>query len=319
VSLLITGGAGFIGSHIVELLAPMYRVVVWDDFSTGKRESLPNGVEILEGDVRDEEGLTRACYEHKIETIIHLAAQSNVRESLANPYRDASVNVLGGVAILRACVTARVRRFIFASSGGAVYGERRRQPCPENAATSPLSPYGAAKLAVEVYLRTLGGPAGLRSVTLRLGNVYGPRQSPQGEAGVVSLFANAMLSGASPIIFGDGRQTRDFVYVRDVARAFKAALRAPAGIYNIGTGVESSVLEIAKLLSHEIGFTGAIVHRPSIRGEVRRNALDVSRAREGMRWRASTPLREGLRATVRWLARTDKPVLTLEETGASGR
>lgn len=300
-NVLVTGGAGFIGSHVVEaLLWAGHRVEVLDDLSTGDRARLPKKARFTRGDVRDARVVRDLIRRGRVEAVAHLAAQVNVRVSIADPAHDASLNVMGGLSVLRACAETGVRRLVFASSGGAIYGDQRRYPCREDAPARPASPYGVAKLSFEHYARAFEAASGPRTVLLRLANVYGPRQDPRGEAGVIAIFSERMLKGRAPRVFGDGGQTRDYVFVEDVARAFRAGLRARPGVYNVGTGRETSVNTLVREIAERTGFSGKARHEPAIRGEVRRNVLDIRRARRMLGWRPAVRLGEGLDRTVGW-------------------
>ncbi|HSC48888.1 MAG TPA: NAD-dependent epimerase/dehydratase family protein [Gaiellaceae bacterium] len=291
---VVTGGAGFIGSHVVEaLLARGNEVTVVDDLSNGKRENVPDGARLVVADVR--EGLVPLFEAASPEAVFHLAAQVDVRVSVERPDHDASVNVLGTVAVLEAAraVDAQV---VFSSTGGAIYGECDG-PAPESAERRPLAPYGVSKLAGEEYLAAYNRLYGTRHVSLRYGNVYGPRQDPHGEAGVVAIFLGALAAGQAPRVFGDGRQTRDYVYAGDVARASLAAAGQDGGVFNVGTGLETSVLELYELSRKVAGSSLEAVEAPARLGELQRSVLDVSLAERELGWRAEVPLEEGLRRT----------------------
>jgi UDP-glucose 4-epimerase len=291
---VVTGGAGFIGSHVVEaLLARGDEVTVVDDLSNGKRENVPGGAELVVADIR--EGLERVFEEARPEVVFHLAAQVDVRVSVERPDHDASVNVLGTVAVLEAAraVDAQV---VFSSTGGAIYGECDG-PAPESAERRPLAPYGVSKLAGEEYLAAYNRLYETRHVSLRYGNVYGPRQDPHGEAGVVAIFLGALSRGEAPRIFGDGSQSRDYVYAGDVARASLAAAGRPGGVFNVGTGTETSVVELYSLCRAVAGSSLEAVEAPARLGELQRSVLDVSLAERELGWRPEVPLEEGLRAT----------------------
>jgi UDP-glucose 4-epimerase len=290
----VTGGAGFIGSHVVEaLLGRGDEVTVVDDLSNGKRENVPGAAELVVADVR--EGLGPVFGEARPEVVFHLAAQVDVRVSVERPDHDASVNVLGTVGVLEAAraVGAQV---IFSSTGGAIYGECDG-PAPESAARRPLAPYGVSKLAGEEYLAAYNRLYETSHVSLRYGNVYGPRQDPHGEAGVVAIFLGALAGGQAPRIFGDGRQTRDYVYAGDVARASLAAAGQAGGVFNIGTGKETSVVDLYSLCRTVAGSPLEAVEAPARLGELQRSVLDVSLAQRELGWRADVPLEEGLRLT----------------------
>jgi UDP-glucose 4-epimerase len=292
---LVTGGAGFIGSHVVEaLLARGDEVHVVDDLSKGKRERVPAAAILHVHDIR--EPLDAIVRESGAEAIVHLAAQADVRVSVADPAFDASVNVLGTVNVLQAAqhVDARV---VFASTGGAIYGECDR-PARESDPCLPLSPYGAAKLAGEGYLGAYARLSGTPHVSLRFGNVYGPRQDPHGEAGVVAIFLGRLLDGTACRIFGDGSQSRDYVYVEDVTRATVAALAGDSdGVFNVGTGVATSVLELYEICRSTVGTDAAAVHEAARPGELGRSVLDGELAAATLGFRPATALASGIAMT----------------------
>jgi UDP-glucose 4-epimerase len=299
---VVTGGAGFVGSHLADALRDRGDdVLVIDDLSKGRDDRL-DGVAFVRGDVRDGPALARVVGEHGTEVVFHLAAQADVRASVADPVADLEINVAGTVHALEAAraVGARV---VFASTGGAIYGDTDERPTPETAPTSPEAPYGTAKLCAEEYLRLYNRLHGTRHCILRLGNVYGPRQDPAGEAGVVSIFAGRIVRGeAPPLVFGDGRQTRDYVYVGDVVDAFLAAADAGAtGCWNVGTGVETSVLD---LLAGFAAVTGRAVEpefAPARAGELEASALDGARAAADLGFRPRVGLEDGLARVYRWV------------------
>jgi UDP-glucose 4-epimerase len=294
VAVLVTGGAGFIGSHVAEGLAARGEdVVVLDDLSSGKRENLPDGVELVEGDIR--EPLAELFAKVQPTTCYHLAAQIDVRVSVARPDHDAEINVLGTVNLLQAALEHGTK-IVFSSTGGAIYGECER-PASEEAPRMPIAPYGTAKLAAEEYLATYNRLYGTKHVSLRYGNVYGPRQDPHGEAGVVAIFFNKLRDGETPLVFGDGSQTRDYVYVGDVVRATLAAAEREGGVYNVGTGRETSVVELLELCQRIAGTSFEPELAPPRPGELQRSVLDPSRAVDELSWRPERSLDEGLRET----------------------
>ncbi|MEK6271307.1 MAG: GDP-mannose 4,6-dehydratase [Actinomycetota bacterium] len=302
---LVTGGAGFIGSHLVDaLLERGDRVVVIDDLSTGRRENLEGavakGAVLLESDITDAAAVTHAFETRRPEVVFHLAAQIDVRRSVSEPVFDLGVNVAGTLNLLEAARHTQVRRFTLASTGGAIYGEGagRGLPLDEQAECRPDAPYGQSKYAAEGYLSLYGRLYGLSAVALRLGNVYGSRQDPLGEAGVVAIFCGALLGGGTPRVFGDGHQTRDYVYVGDVVEAFLAGAGSEAqGTYNVGTGVETSVLELGRLLAGVCDRAFDPEMAPARPGEVQRIAIDSALAASDLGWRPRTALEQGLRST----------------------
>ena len=294
-TVLVTGGAGFIGSHVAEALVARGKdVVVLDDLSSGKRENLPEGAELVEGDIREPQDELFAGV--KPDVCFHLAAQADVRVSVARPEHDARINVIGTINLLEAA-REHGTQLVFSSTGGAIYGECDG-PAPEDAPRQPLAPYGTSKLAGEEYLATYNRLHGTKHVALRYGNVYGPRQDPHGEAGVVAIFFKRFLSGEQPKVFGDGKQTRDYVYVVDVVRATLAAAERDGGVYNVGTGRETSVVELFDLCRRVAG-KGDVEPEfaPPRPGELQRSVLDVSRAVDELGWRPEHSLEEGLRET----------------------
>jgi UDP-glucose 4-epimerase len=304
---LVTGGAGFIGSNLVDaLLERGHEVTAVDDLSTGRSQNLEaaleRGAELIEADIRDGAAMRELAVGQHPETIFHLAAQIDVRVSVADPAFDASVNVGGTANLLEAARAAGTRRFVFISTGGAIYGEGEGSELPlrENAAIAPLAPYGQSKFCGEGYVALYERLYGLSGISLRLGNVYGPRQDPLGEAGVIAIFCGRLREGRRPTVFGDGRQTRDYIYVGDVVDAILAAAKAgPGGAFNIGTGRETSVLELVELLRELGGADGFEPEfAPPRPGEVQRVAIDPMRARQALGWRAEMELRAGMERTL---------------------
>ncbi len=304
--ILVTGGAGFIGSHMVDaFLAQGHRVAVIDDLSTGQRDLVDERAAFYAGDIGDAGLVERVFAEFRPEVVNHHAAQMDVRRSVSDPGFDARVNILGSLTLLDACVRHGTGRFIFASSGGAVYGEQSVFPADERHPTDPVSPYGVSKLATEKYLRAYREVHGIGYTALRYANVFGPRQNPFGEAGVVAIFAHRLLAGEEPLINGDGVQTRDYVYVGDVVAANLAALDGPESVVvNIGTGHETSVVDIYRGVVAAVGWGGDEQHGPAKSGEQLRSVIDPIYAWELWGWRPQVPLEEGLRRTIRFFRRT---------------
>jgi UDP-glucose 4-epimerase len=297
--LLVTGGAGFIGSTIADLfLSKGWEVAVLDDLSSGKRENVAKGVKLFQFDVRSPEA-AKAVGDFRPDVLCHHAAQIDVRRSMADPRYDADVNVGGLLNLLQAAAAAGVKQVLFASSGGAGYGETDVIPSPETLLPAPVSAYGAAKMASELYLGVYRASHGLRAACLRYSNVYGPRQDPHGEAGVVAIFCGRLLDGKPCTIYGDGEQTRDYVFVADVARANLLAAEAGLdGSVNVATGVETDVVQLYGHLAHAAGVTAPPLFAPGRPGEQRRSCLDPSLALKKLGWKPETKLADGLARTL---------------------
>ncbi len=298
-NILVTGGAGFIGSNIADAYVEAgHDVLVIDDLSSGKWDNAPAAARFVLCDI-DSETAVEAIRTFRPEVVNHHAAQINVRASVADPGFDAQVNILGTIRLLEACRQNGVRKFLFASSGGAGYGEQLRFPADENHPTWPVSPYGAAKIAAELYLNFYRVQYGLDYTALRYSNVYGPRQDPHGEAGVVAIFCERLLKGQTAIVNGDGEQTRDYVYVGDVVRANIAALEKGGGrSINIGTGIETSVNTIFRTLRNLSGSSQEEIHGPPMSGEQQRSCLENLLALEELGWYPEVSLEEGLARTL---------------------
>jgi UDP-glucose 4-epimerase len=299
--ILVTGGAGFVGSHVADAyLAAGHEVAVVDALIGGGTYRAPDGVAFFRADIRGPE-LAEVFQRVRPEVVSHHAALANVRRSLVDPVADAETNVAGTLHVLTLAVSTGVRQVIFASTAGALYGEPHTLPVGEEHPILPTSPYGLHKSVGEQYLAYFHRTAGLAVAVLRYGNVYGPRQDPATEAGVIAIFTEALLRGRRPVIFGDGTQVRDFVYAGDVARANLLALgRDLPEPVHIGTGTGISVNELAAVLAEAVGVHTDPVYGPPVPGEVHRIVLDVHRAERLLGWRARVPLEEGLRRTVEW-------------------
>lgn len=300
--ILVTGGAGFIGSHVADRLhADGHSVTVLDDLSTGLRENVGVGIAFERGDVCDVATVRRVLRDRKPEVIFHLAAQMDVRRSTRDPEFDARVNILGGLGLVREAIAAGVRRIVYASTGGAVYGDVpvAHLPVRETEIPFPISEYGASKLAFEHYLRVYASRRQIEYVALRFPNVYGPRQRPDGEAGVIAIFAGRMLRGEECVIFGDGSKTRDYVYVSDVVAANVNAMTAPKNlVLNLGSGRETKDIEIFEAVARATGYTRPPTYAPARPGEVGRICLDASEAKRLLGWTAQVPLADGVRRVV---------------------
>jgi UDP-glucose 4-epimerase len=313
---LVTGGAGFIGSNLVDaLLDQGHEVAAVDDLSTGRAENLDparrRGIAFHEADIRDAARLAEIFAAETPDIVFHLAAQIDVRKSIEDPAFDAGVNVIGTINVLEAARTSGVRRVVNTSTGGAIYGDVRVIPTPESTPPRPMAAYGQSKFCAEAYCGWFERLHGLSAVTLRYGNVYGPRQDPLGEAGVIAIFCGKLIAGERPVIYGDGRQTRDYTYVADVVAANLAAARHPEahGVYNVGTGTEASVLEVLAALRRAGGLGEDDLvpeFAPARLGELQRSALDVSRARAELGFEARHDLADGMRRTLEW-ARSAQP------------
>jgi UDP-glucose 4-epimerase len=301
---LVSGGSGFIGSHLVDaLLDRGDEVVAVDNLSTGRRSNLEGaldrGARLIEEDIRDGDVMKKLFAQEQPEIVFHLAAQMDVRVSTARPNYDAEINVLGTLNLLEAARVSNAKRFVFTSTGGAIYGEAEQLPAGEDSPIRPEAPYGQAKFAAEGYCELYRRLHGLSTVSLRLGNVYGPRQDPFGEAGVIAIFCGKLLEGGRPTVFGDGKQTRDYIYVGDVVRAHLiVAGNDLNGSFNVGRGEETSVLDVVEILG---GFGDGVFEAdfaPERPGEVLRNALDPSRSKEVLGFEAKVAVSDGLRLTL---------------------
>jgi UDP-glucose 4-epimerase len=300
-SICVTGGAGFIGSHVAEALVSRgHRVIILDDLSSGRRANVPAGAELVVLDVRSREA-AELLVDRGVEILVHHAAQMDVRRSVEDPRFDADVNILGLLNLLEAARRGRVRQTVLASTGGAIYGEQDSFPAGEDHQVRPLSPYGVAKLASERYLYFYHCQYGLDATCLRYANVYGPRQNPHGEAGVVAIFLHKLLAGQQPLINGDGLQTRDYVFVGDVVSANVAALGRPGfNIYNVGTGIETDVNTLFAHLHRAIGSGPAAAHGPGKAGEQLRSSISSALLERELGVTIATPLADGLARTAAW-------------------
>ncbi|MEA2015810.1 MAG: SDR family NAD(P)-dependent oxidoreductase [Actinomycetota bacterium] len=300
-NILVTGGAGFIGSNVVAALVEKgYKVVVVDDLSTGKKENLNPDVQFFNIDLRDKDALNKVFQKIKPEVIYHTAAQIDVRKSAADPTFDASVNIIGSINLFELALKYNVRRIIFSSTGGALYGEPESLPAGEDTLIAPLAPYGVSKYCTEQYLNYFKRMYEIERVILRYANVYGPRQDPLGEAGVIAIFTGRILNGENPIIYGDGNQTRDYVYVDDIVKANLLAMDGKQGIYNIGTGIETPVNELVKMFSTVLNKDIKPVYEPPRKGEVQRISLDGTKANKELGFIPQFSLEEGLKKTIKW-------------------
>ncbi|MEC4687110.1 MAG: NAD-dependent epimerase/dehydratase family protein [Nitrospirota bacterium] len=301
---MVTGGAGFIGSHLVDrLIQEGHEAVVVDNLSTGKRKHVNRAARLYKLDVQSPR-LERVFRKERPSVLMHLAAQMDIRRSVEDPIFDAQSNILGTINVLEQAVHHGSRKVVFASSGGAIYGEQEVFPAPESHPTRPLSPYGISKLAGEFYLAYYHQYSGIQYVSLRYSNVYGPRQDPHGEAGVVAIFTQKMLSGEQPIVNGTGRQTRDFVFVEDVVDAHLAVMgKDVQGCYNVGVGEETSINELFGMLADLTKSGSKQVHGPAKKGEQARSVVDSTKLRQELGWEPRMPLSEGLSRTVEFFRR----------------
>ena len=299
--ILATGGAGFIGSHLTDkLIEQGHDVVVIDNLSTGKKENLNNQAKFYQVDICSPE-ISQIFEQEKPEIVFHFAAQIDIRKSVKDPIEDAKINILGSLNLIQNCQKIGVKRFIFASSGGSIYGDTDIIPTPENHLENPESPYGICKLTIEKYLHFYKQTFGLNYTTLRLANIYGPRQNSKGEAGVIAIFCDKMLNNKEVVINGDGEQTRDFVFVKDVVNAALLSMeKKKNGIYNIATSKETNINEIFKRVKQLIGSNCEEKHAPAKSGEQKTSCLDYSKAKQEINWEPEYNLEKGLEKTINW-------------------
>ncbi len=301
--ILLTGGAGFIGSHVAdELIAKGNRVVIIDNLSTGFEYNINPESKFIKADITDFKKIEEIFAEELPEIVYHFAAQIDVRKSVSDPLFDARTNIMGTLNLIKISNDIKVKKFIFSSTGGAIYGDTDVRPTPENHPEWPLSPYGIAKLATDKFLNYYGEVFGLKYVSLRYGNVYGPRQNPHGEAGVVAIFLNKMLNGGQPVINGDGNQTRDYVYVKDVVKANILSLENmdKIGIYNVGTSIELSVNDLFKEINKNFDNKYKEVHGPAKLGEQKTSCLSYEKIKKDMNFIPETDFGEGIKETYKW-------------------
>ncbi len=298
---IVTGGAGFIGSHIVDaLIEKGIDVFIIDNLSSGNKKNINSRAKFTKVDINDK-SIFGIFEKIKPYALFHLAAQIDVRRSVADPAEDARINILGAIQLLEASKQVGLKKIIFSSSGGTIYGDTENIPTPETHTARPISPYGIAKLTCEHYLHYYKEVFGIDYVALRYANVYGPRQNSQGEAGVVAIFCNKMIHGEPPVIYGDGKQTRDYTYVADIVEANILALEKDfVGSCNISTGIETDVNTIAQYIKASTGYEGEIINTSAKAGEVQRSCLDYSLAKKVLGWEPRVSLKDGLRKTVEW-------------------
>ncbi|MFO7946090.1 MAG: NAD-dependent epimerase/dehydratase family protein [Armatimonadota bacterium] len=302
--IVVTGGAGFIGSQIAAAyLQDGHTVAVVDDFSSGREQNVPAGAEFARIDITDREAISGFWREFQPHIVNHHAAQINVRKSVQNPVFDARINILGSLNVIKSSIDTGIKKIIYASTGGAIYGDAERLPASENYPARPLSCYGLSKHAVEDYLATFERLEGLDYTVLRYANVYGPRQRSDGEAGVVAIFAGQMFSGVRPTIFGNGTKTRDYVYVGDVVAANRLVVDRGDGVYNIGTGVQTTDQEVFDAVAEAVGYDEEPIYTDERPGEVHHIALDISRAEKDIGWQPTVDFRDGVKRTIRYMRR----------------
>lgn len=300
-NILITGGAGFIGSHIADkLVEKNHQITIIDDLSCGRRENINKNAQFYKLSILSP-NLDSIFKKYKPKIVFHQAAQKNVRVSVENPAKDAKTNILGTLNVLECCKTYNAGKIIFASSGGAIYGETNKLPTPKNRTPAPDSPYGVSKLSIEYYLRVFYKIHGLSYIALRYSNVYGPRQDPKGEAGVIAIFIDNLLKNKKSTIFGNGRQTRDYIYVDDVVNANLSAMqKSVIGEFNIGTGIETNVNDLFAKIAKLIGVDAQTSHGPKNPGEVARSCLNILKTRKELGWKPRVTLDKGLEKTIKW-------------------
>jgi len=298
-NILVTGGAGFIGSNLADaLIEEKHNVTIIDDLSTGKRRNIPRKARFHEMDIASPV-VDKVFESGKFDQVFHLAAQMDVRRSVENPSNDAEINILGGINLLQASVKHKIKRFVFSSTGGAIYGEQEQFPASENHAANPLSPYGISKLAFEKYLYFYNFQHGLQYVSLRYANVYGPRQNPEGEAGVVAIFCRRLLKSQEAVIYGDGGQTRDFVYVDDIVKANLLAMNFQSSMaFNVGTGLETDINTIFAKIKKYTGSSQERIHLDPKPGEQRRSCISNEKIKKFLGWQPTIPLEQGIEKTV---------------------
>ena len=307
--ILVTGGAGFIGSHLVDLLiGKNHEVAIIDNLSTGRRENINPKAKFLEADITDFEKIEEIFQNEKPEVVYHFAAQIDVRKSVADPIFDAQTNILAGLNLINLAQKYGAQKFIFSSTGGAIYGDTDQRPTTEVHSEWPLSPYGIAKLTTDKYLNYYNQIHGLKYTSLRYGNVYGPRQNPHGEAGVVAIFLNKMLNDQQPTINGDGLQTRDYVFVADVARANLAALENfdQVGVYNVGTGIETDVNQLFQEINQNFSNKFQEQHGPAKIGEQKTSCLDHAKIKKDLGWEPQVNFTKGIKKTFEWFRKNSK-------------
>jgi UDP-glucose 4-epimerase len=307
-NILVTGGAGFIGSNLADaLVSDGHRVSVLDNLFTGKRSNVPREADFIELDITSP--VVDKIFERgKFDIVFHLAAQMDVRKSVENPANDAGINIIGGINLLQAAVKYKIKKFIFSSTGGAIYGEQEEYPAPETHAANPLSPYGISKLAFEKYLFFYNFQHGLHYVTLRYANVYGPRQNSEGEAGVVAIFCTRLLNSEKAVIYGDGGQTRDFVFVDDVVKANLMAIDFKSSMtFNVGTGVETDINTIFDRIKKATGSGQACINLEPKPGEQRRSSISYKKIKKYLDWEPTVNLETGIGKTVAFFKQITSP------------
>ncbi|TSA45867.1 NAD-dependent epimerase/dehydratase family protein [bacterium] len=307
--IIVTGGAGFIGSHLVDaLIKKNHKVFVIDNLSTGFKKNVNPKAKFHKTDLTDHKKIEAILKYEKPEVIFHLAAQIDVRKSVADPVFDANSNILAGINLIKSAHQHKVKKIIFSSTGGAIYGDTKNRPTSESESEWPLSPYGIAKLTIDKFLNYYREIHGLNFVSLRYGNVYGPRQNPHGEAGVVAIFLNKMLEGAQPVINGDGQQTRDYVFVEDVVNANLLALKhfQKTGIYNVGAGKETDVNQLFQEINRHFGDKFKKIHGPAKIGEQKTSCLSFAKIKKNFGWTPQTNFPDGIKKTFKWFQENSK-------------